>query len=172
MSNDSKLTDLIIQERVRGRSYYEIEQKHGIAALEARELVREALESTSIDDEWEQRGIMMLRIERVIEHLWSGVERGEFKHAEVMIKAVEQLSEMLALNKEVIKDQQAAITDDQAALIYMIITENNRRILTYINEKLKPNKKQLELLEVWPQVSADSATHAVETVLYVDAEEE
>lgn len=172
MSNVSELTDLIIRERVKGLSYYQIEQKHGVPALEARELVREALQSTSIEDEWEQRGIMMLRIEKVIENLWDGVENGSFKHAEALFKGIEQLSQLLALNKQVIEDQKAAITDEQAAIIYTVITENNRQLLNYINRELKPSKRQVERLEEWPQISAESATQAVEAVLYVEDEGE
>lgn len=168
MSNESELTDLIIRERVKGLSYYQIEQKHGVPAIEARELVREALQSTSIEDEWEQRGIMMLRIEKVIENLWDGVENGSFKHAEALFKGIEQLSQLLALNKQVIEEQKTAITDEQAAIIYMVITENNRQLLDYIQQQLKPNKRQMEMLEEWPQVSAESATQAVEAVLYVE----
>lgn len=172
MSNMSELTDLIIRERVKGLSYYQIEQKHGVPALEARELVREALQSTSIEDEWEQRGIMMLRIEKVIENLWDGVENGSFKHAEALFKGIEQLSQLLALNKQVIEEQQASITDEQAAIIYAVITANNRQLLDYIEQQLKPNKRQLERLEDWPQVSAESATQAIEEVLYVEDDEE
>lgn len=171
MSNVSELTDLVIKERVKGLSYYDIEKKHGVPALDAREMVREALSNTSIEDEWEQRGIMMLRIEKVIEHLWDGVEQGSFKHAEALFKGIEQLSQLLALNKQVIEEQKATITDEQAAMIYMVITENNRNMLHYIQEQLNPSEKQLEVLESWPQVSAESATNAVEAVLYVEDED-
>ena len=172
MSNASELTDLIIRERVKGLSYYQMEQKHQITAIEAREMVREALSATSIEDEWEQRGIMMLRIEKVIENLWDGVESGSFKHAEALFKGIEQLSQLLALNKQVIEEQKSTITDEQAALIYMVITENNRQLLNHIQQQLKPNKRQLEILEEWPQISAESATQAVEAVLYVEDESE
>lgn len=172
MSNESNLTELIIEERVKGLSYFKIEQKHGIDALSARELVREALSSEAMDDEWEKRGVMMLRIEKVIEHLWEGVTNGSFKHAEVLLKGIERLSELLALNKQVIEQQQAAITDEQAAVIYAVLTENNRQMLEYINSTLKPNKTQQKKLVEWPQISAEAATQAVEVVLYEDDEED
>ena len=168
MSNESELTELVIKERVKGLSYYDIEKKHGVPALDAREMVREALTSTSLDDEWEQRGIMMLRIERVIEHLWTGVEQGSFKHAEALFKGIDQLAQLLALNKQVIEKQVAAITDEQAAMIYSVMSANNRFILDYIHEQLKPTELQLEVLEAWPQISAESATNAVEAVLYAE----
>lgn len=171
MNNSSNLTDLIMADRVKGLSYLEIERKHGITALDARELVREAISNTSIEDEWEMRGIAMLRIERVIEHLWTGVERGEFKHAEAMIKAIEQLSNLLALNKQVMEDQRAAITDEQAAIIYMVVTENNRQIFKFITDQLKPNKKQQAVLEEWPAVVAEASTAAIEATLHEEDED-
>lgn len=172
MSNASDLTDLVINERVKGLSYYDIEKKHGVPALDAREMVRQALSTTSIEDEWEQRGIMMLRIEKVIEHLWDGVAQGSFKHAEALFKGIEQLSQLLALNKQVIEEQRAAITDEQAAMIYMIITDNNRRVLEYIHEQLHPTEVQLEALTEWPQISAEAATNSVEAVLYAEEVED
>ena len=54
----------------------------------------------------------------------------------------------------------------------MVITENNRQLLNYIQQQLKPNKRQLEILEEWPQISAESATQAVEAVLYEEDESE
>lgn len=172
MNNMSELTDLIIRERVKGLSYYDIEYKHEIPAEQARELVREALTRTSIEDEWEQRGIMMLRIEKVIENLWDGVESGSFKHAEALFKGIEQLSQLLALNKQVMEEQKAVITDEQAAIIYAVITENNRQLFNYINEQLKPTKRQEKVLESWTQYTAESATKAVESVLYEEEEED
>ena len=171
MDNSSNLVDLIIADRVKGISYREIEQKHGIPALDAREMVREAITSTAMEDEWEMRGIAMLRIERVIEHLWTGVERGEFKHAEAMIKAIEQLSNLLALNKQVMEEQRAAITEEQAAVVYAILKENNRQILQFIQNQLKPNKRQTEVLQEWPAVVADASLVAIEATI-VDEDDE
>lgn len=171
MNNTSNLADMIMDDRVAGLSYLEIEKKHQVSALDAREMVREALSSTSIEDEWEMRGIAMLRIEKVISHLWNGVERGEFKHAEAMIKAIEQLSQLLALNKQVMEEQKAIITDEQAALIYMVITENNRQILEFIKRELKPNKKQQQVLESWTEIAAEASTNAIEATLMEEEEE-
>lgn len=163
--------DLVLDDRVRGRSYNEIAQKHGIEPLDAREMVREALASTSIEDEWEMRGIAMLRIEKVIENLWTGVEQGSFKHAEALIKGIDQLSQLLALNKQVMEETKAAITDEQAAWIYSVVTENNRQIYNFVTEKLKPNKRQQQELESWAVVAADAATQAIEAVIQEEDDE-
>lgn len=166
MSSGSSLTDLILEDRVKGLSYYDIEKKHGIDALEARELVHEALSKTAPDDEWEQRGIALLRLERVVDHMWEGVESGSFKHAEAMFKGLDQIANLLALNKQVMETQKAQLTDEQAEIVFMVINENNRQILEAINRELKPNKTQLKKLEEWPQITADAATSAVEAVIY------
>ena len=170
MSNTSNLTDMIMTDRVKGLSYYEIEKKHGLPAVEAREMVREALSSTSIEDEWEMRGIAMLRIEKVIENLWTGLENGNSKHAEVIIKGVEQLSQLLALNKQVMEEQKSAITDEQAAVIHLLLTENNKQIFNFIIHELKPNKKQQAILEEWPAVAAEASTNAIEATIYEEDE--
>lgn len=172
MSTTSNLADMIMADRVKGLSYFEIEKKHAIPALEAREMVREALESTSIEDEWEMRGIAMLRIEKVIENLWSGLENGNSKHAEVIIKGVEQLSQLLALNKQVMEEQKATITDEQAEIIHLLLTENNRQIFSWINDKLKPNKKQQAVLVEWPAVAAEASTNAIEATIYEEDDEQ
>lgn len=171
MATNSNLTDMIMDDRVKGLSYYDIEKKHGIPALDAREMVREALSKTSIEDEWEMRGIAMLRIEKVIENLWAGVEQGSFKHAEALFKGIEQLSQLLALNKQVMQEQKAEITDEQAALIYTVVTENNRQIYEFIQNKLKPNKKQLTVLENWTEVTAEASTNAIEATLVEEDDE-
>lgn len=171
MNTDSALTELIINERVRGKSYFDIGIKHNIDPLEARQLVKEALESTSMDDEWEQRGILMLRLEKVIDNMWDQVERGEWKHAEVLIKSIDQLSNLLATNKQIMQETKTMITDEQAQLIYMVISENNRQMLQYIKDVLKPNKTQQKQLEHWHAVTAETATNAVEAVIYAEEED-
>lgn len=168
----SDLTDLIVQERIKGLSYFEIAKKHEIDALEAREMVREALTISAPDDEWEQRGIMMLRAERVIQKLWDGLESGSFKHAEALVKTLDHLASLLALNKQVMESRKAEITDQQAQLVYEVMTRYGDKILQYINKELAPNKRQLAKLEEWPQIAADASTDALEEVIYVAEEVE
>lgn len=171
MSETSGLAELVMDERRKGKSYSEIEQKHGVPALEARQMVREVIENTSIDDEWEMRGIAMLRLEKVIEYMWTGVENGSFKHAETIIKSIETVSNLLALNKQVMQEQKSSITDEHAAMIYDVVRENNRQIYSFITEQLRPNKRQTAALESWPQVVADASTQAIEATLYKEEEE-
>lgn len=147
MTERLALAQRIADDKAKGHSYITIGQNYGIDPLDARQMVREVIESTSIDDEWEMRGIALLRLEKVVENLWKGLENGSFKHAEVLVRAIDQTSTLLALNKQVMKDRQMELTDQQAELIFSVLTLNNQRILEYIQDTLKPNKRQLQQLE-------------------------
>lgn len=165
MSDNSKLADMILEDRRRGLNYHAIGQKHGLDPIDARALVREILERTSDEDEWELRAISLLRLESVIENLWAGVEQGSFKHAEALFKGLDQINQLLALNKQVMEERKSALTDEQAAVIYDILSANNKHLLETLTEKLKPNKKQQAVLEEWPVIASDAATAAIEATL-------
>lgn len=170
MSADNKMADMILDDRRLGLSYRAIGQKHGISAEDARTIAREILESTSEEDEWELRAITLLRLESVVNSMWTNVENGSFKHAEVLIKTLDQIANLLALNKQVMVEQKSAITDEQAAIVYRVMTESNKEIKKFILDTLKPNKKQLELLEEWPSVASEAATNAIEATLLAEEE--
>lgn len=161
------LTQLILDDRIRGRSYAEIELKHGIPALEAMAMVREALESTTMRDPIEMRGIVMLRTEKIIEHLWDGLEQGSFKHGEAIIKALERLSELLDLNQETLRIEQTIVSDEQTLQLFQVMKE--AYALLYLKVKaLAVTDTAIKELEAWPEWVAETTTAAVEHVLYRD----
>lgn len=162
---DSTLADMILEDRRRGLNYHAIGTKHGIDPIDARALVREVLEKTSDEDEWELRAISLLRLETVVQNLWTGVEQGSFKHAEALFKGLDQINQLLALNKQVVEDKKNELTDEQVAVIYQVVTENNTQIYNAIIDKLKPNKKQMAALEEWPAIASDAATNAIEATI-------
>lgn len=171
MTDTNQLADLILEDRRKGLSYHQIGQKHGMSAEDARALAREILERTNEEDEWELRAISLLRLESVIQNLWTGVENGSFKHAEALFKGLDQINQLLALNKQVVEERRSAITDEQASIIYHVLRENNRQIFEFINTKLKPNKKQQEILAEWPAIEAEASNAALEaTILEEDTE--
>lgn len=161
------LTQLILDDRIRGRSYAEIELKHGIPAIEAMAMVREALESTTMRDPIEMRGIVMLRTEKIIEHLWEGLEQGSFKHGEAIIKALERLSELLDLNQETLRIEQTIVSDEQTLQLFQVMKEAYA-ILYQKVQALAVTDTAIKQLEAWPEWVAESTTQAVEHVLYVD----
>ena len=161
------LTQLILDDRIRGRSYAEIELKHGIPAIEAMAMVREALESTTMRDPIEMRGIVMLRTEKIIEHLWEGLEGGSFKHGEAIIKALERLSELLDLNQETIRIEQTIVSDEETLQLFQVM----KQAYALMYNKVKPlavTDAAIKELEAWPEWVAETTTAAVEHVLYKD----
>lgn len=167
MTVNDGLTQLILDDRIRGRSYAEIELKHGIPSLEAMAMVREALESTTMRDPIEMRGIVMLRTEKIIEHLWDGLEKGSFKHGEAIIKALERLSELLDLNQETIRHEFSVISDAETLQLFEVM----KRAYQLLYQKvatLPLAEGGQEALSQWPEWIAETSTAAVEEVLYLD----
>lgn len=167
MTENDGLTQLILDDRIRGKSYMDIERKHGVPAIEAAAMVREALESTTMRDPIEMRGIVMLRTEKIIENLWAGLEAGSFKHGEAIIKALERLSELLDLNQETIRTEVTLISDAETMQLF--------EVMKLANSALYAKVKTLELteaasvqLQAWPEWTAEATTNAVEAVLYLD----
>lgn len=167
MATNDGLTQLILDDRIKGRSYMDIELKHGVPAIEAAAMVREALESTTMRDPIEMRGIVMLRTEKIIEHLWSGLEAGSFKHGEAIIKALERLSELLDLNQETIRTEVTLISDAETIQLFEVMKRANQLLLAKV-KTLSLSEDATHELDAWPEWTAESTTLAVEEVLYLD----
>lgn len=167
MAVSDGLTQLILDDRIRGRSYAEIELKHGIPAIEAMAMVREALESTTMRDPIEMRGIVMLRTEKIIEHLWEGLEQGSFKHGEAIIKALERLSELLDLNQETLRIEQTIVSDEETLQLFQVMKAAYGMLYEKV-KKLAVTDAAIKELEAWPEWVAETTTAAVEHVLYAD----
>lgn len=167
MTVNDGLTQLILDDRIRGRSYAEIELKHGIPAIEAMAMVREALEATTMRDPIEMRGIVMLRTEKIIEHLWAGLEAGSFKHGEAIIKALERLSELLDLNQETIRHEFTVISDEETLQLFAVMKRANQLLYSKVKELPLSAEAAFEL-EAWPAWVAETSTAAVEEILYLD----
>jgi len=167
MTVNDGLTQLILDDRIKGRSYLDIELKHGVPAVEAMAMVREALESTTMRDPIEMRGIVMLRTEKIIENLWAGLEQGSFKHGEAIIKALERLSELLDPNQETIRTEVTLISDAETLQLFEVMKLTNLALLAKVKE-LPLTPDAAKELEQWPAWTAEASTAAVEQVLYMD----
>lgn len=172
MSESSELTDLLLDDRIQGLSYDRIGKKHGIDPLDARALVREALSRTADEDEWEMRALSLLRLEKVVQNLWDGVEQGSFKHAEAIFKGLDQINTLLALNKQVMEEQKSIISEEQAEVIYAVVMENNRQLFQFLESKLSPTKTNQAILEEWPSIQSEAVTTAIEATLVEEDEDE
>lgn len=170
MTENDGLTQLVLDDRIKGKTYAEIERKHGIPAIEAMALVREALEATTMNDPIEMRGIVMLRIEKVIENLWRGLEKGDVKSGEAIIKSLERLSELLDLNQETLKHEITLISDEETLKLFQVMKHKDSLMLNRVRQMALTDAAVKEL-EAWPEWVAEASTAAVEAVLYLDEED-
>lgn len=165
--SNTSLIKMLLDDRVNGLSYLEIEYKHGIAAVEARQMVMEALADVVSKDPLEQRGIMTLQIEKVIRYLTEGLEAGSFKHGEAILKATERLAELHDLNQQTIKHEVTVMTDENAQLIFEVLKQNNNALRERVR-KLELSEANLLQLDAWPEWEAEAATEAVTNVIYAE----
>src|SRR5690349_23487312 len=74
------LQNMLLDDRISGLNFFEIGSKHGIPPEEVRQLINEALAENVTRDPIEMRQLVQLRLERLTNYLWAGVENGSFKH--------------------------------------------------------------------------------------------
>lgn len=169
--NDNGLISKLLDARVKGLNYLEIQSKYGIPAAEAKQLVTEALAEVATKDPLEMRYLVQLRLEKITQYLWDGLEAGSFKHAEVVLKAADQLAVLMDLNQQTIKQQLTIISDEETAQLLEVLKHYSRGLYGRISA-LPLNNKARTALEQWPEWTAEAATEAVEEVVYAEIIEE
>jgi hypothetical protein len=172
MGEDNALAQKLLDERVRGRNWLEIEQKHGIPAAEARQIVNEVLQEVATKDPIEMRYLIQLRLEKITDHLWDGLERGEFKSGEAIVKVVERLAELMDLNQDTIKHQITIISDEETLKLFNVLKEYGNRIYDRISHlPTLGEQTRAALEESWHELTAEAATESVEHVIYAEVVE-
>lgn len=165
------LQNLLLDDMIQGLSYVKMEKKHGIPAIECFQIVRDALASSPVHSQVEQRQIASLRLQRVIEGLWDKVDQGEFKHAEAIIKAVHEMTELNDLIQKTVTHELYVIEDAQAtkvlAMMEVAFTQMREKIAT-----LPLNQKAQKELEHWEEWAAEATTNAVTEVVYAEVVED
>ena len=167
---NNALVGKLLEERVKGLNYFEIEARHGIPAAEAKMLVNEALQEVATKDPLELRYLVQIRLEAITKNLWEGLENGSFKHAEVILRAADQLAMLMDLNQNTIKQQLTIISDEETAQLLEVLKHYSRALHNKV-KALPLNKKAMAELEAWPEWTAEAATNAVEEVVYAELED-
>lgn len=167
MSNMS-LQNMLLDDKIAGLSFFEISQKHGIPVDEVRQLYVEAMSENVIRDPIEMRQLIQLRLERLTNSLWTGIENGSFKHVEAASRLIERIAELMDLNEQTIKHQVTLVSDEETLQLFAVLRANNQYIYDQVRA-LPLNQKALQQLEAWPEWAATAATDAVEGVL-IEAE--
>lgn len=170
-SADDALAQLLVDDKIRGKSYLEISQKHGIAVDEVISILRDVYASTQIKDPNEYRALLQLRLEKIIDKLWDGLEQGSFKHGEAVIKAVTQLQELHDLNEKTIVHEINIISDAETAKIFEVLKKYSNGIYNHV-ASLPLTTEAKGALAAWPEWTAEVATDAVEEVIYAEVVED
>jgi hypothetical protein len=161
---DDALAQMLVDDKIRGKSYLEIAEKHGIPVEDVISILRGVYLQTQIKDPTEYRALLQLRIERIIDKLWNGLESGSFKHGEAILKAVTSLQEMHDLNEKTIRHEISIISDEETAKLLEVMKHTTddlyQRVLS-----VPLNKQARAALEAWPEWAAEATTNAVEESL-------
>lgn len=165
------LAQMLVDEKIRGRSYLDIAQKHGLPVEEVITIVRGYYAATTIRDPQEHRALLQLRLERIIDKLWEGLEAGSFKHGEAIIKAVTQLQDLHDLNEQHMTTAQNLIMDEDTDTILEVLKHATGALRDRV-ARMPLSKKAKEELTAWPEWAAEATTNAVEEVIYAEVVEE
>lgn len=171
MDENTNLVQLFIEDYARGKSFYDLEAKHGVPAAEISVMIDEYLANNYLSRDrqrWQQ--LLTLRIERITDHLWDGIEQGSFKHAEAVVRLMEKLAELLALNEQAIVEQDSKVNDAQTELILRVLRIHDQQLLELVRS-LPLSVEAKEKLDEWPEWVAETSTNAVEQVIYAEIEE-
>lgn len=168
--NNDALAQLLIDDKIRGKSYLEISAKHGIPVDEVVSILRDVYAATQIKDPNEYRALLQLRLEKIIDKLWDGLESGSFKHGEAIVKSVQQLQELHDLNEKTIIHEFTIISDAETEKILAVLKYSNNRLLNKIEALPLTDEAKKELV-MWPEWTAETATDAVEQIIYSMEEE-
>lgn len=172
-AHDDTLAQFLIDDKIKGMSYLAIAEKHNIPVDEVIGIVRSVYAATTITDPLEYRALLQLRIEKIIELLWSGLEKGEnqFKHGEVILKAVDQLSVLHDLNEKNMTVELRMISDSETLKIISTLKAGFGLMYDHVKSLPLSKKAEVELM-AWPEWVAEASTTAVEQVIYAETMED
>lgn len=169
-SNDA-LAELLVSDRVRGKSYKWIAERHNIPVEEVISIIRDYYTTEVIRDPVEHRALLQIRYNKIIDHLWDGLETGSFKHGDSILKAVQQLQELHDLNEKTMTAHLNVILDEDATKVFEVLKMANAALYERV-KALPLSKKVQQELVAWPEWAAEAATESVEAVLYAEEIEE
>ena len=167
MEISANLASMLLDEKLKGKSYTDMELKHGIPAIECYQIVRDALAAIPVHSQVEQRQLASLRLEKIIQGIWDEMASGSFKHAEAMTKVVHEMSELNDLIQKTVTHEIVFIQDQQAALVLNMLELVAEGLLNRVND-LPLNQKAKKALEEWPEWAAEITTDAVSAVVYAE----
>lgn len=135
------LTEELVNLRAKGRTWMQIQMETGIPAQSAAVRVSDYLNgqyaSTSIE---EARQLQIRRLEMIMGYLYEQVAAGDFltqgRHTTNLIATIQQVTELLDLKKDRLKDEQVRLTQEQTGLIGIILDEVRQAVLDEVMQLL------------------------------------
>lgn len=128
------LTEELVTLRARGRTWAQIEVESGIPAAQAAARVQNYLRNSYSDTSvTEARQMQIRRLEMLMGYLWEQVEAGDFltqgRNTANLITVIQQVTELLDLKKDRLRDEQIRLTQEQGGLILIILQAVQTQLL-------------------------------------------
>lgn len=135
--DQNTLTEQLVDLRAKGLTYMQIQMETGIeattAAVRISDYLKKAYSGTSIE---EARMLQVRRLEMIMSYLYQQVEAGDFltqgRHTTNLIATIQQVTELLDLRKDRLRDEQIKLTQEQTGLITIILDEVRASVLNEV----------------------------------------
>lgn len=159
------LTEEMVNLRARGKTWAQIEVHTGISAAECAARVSSYLnDSYSVQTVIEWRMLQVRRLELIMNALWDQVQEGDLlnegRAAPTIIKLIEQITELMDLKKDRLRDEQVRLTQAQTFLIMATLDAVKHEMLTVLLSAL-PAELHHSIEEVWYEQFATIADSAI-----------
>lgn len=153
--------------RTKGKSYMEIERLYGISAARAEQIMRTYFQSRAAQmDPNEERLLQLDRLNMLIEPLMDMAALGNIKSAEVLIKNLEAISELLGLRMEQQRQEITIINQFQTNVIVDVVGNVGKQLLSLVQTHVKDEREFAEIEDKWDE--AISGAYEIETTRVIE----
>lgn len=159
------LTEEMVNLRARGMTWAQIAARTGKAPAECAALVQDYLNSSySVQTVIEWRMLQVRRLELIMNALWDQVQDGDLlnegRSTANLIKLIEQITELLDLKKDRLRDEQVRLTQAQTYLIIQTLDAVKINMLTTLLDFL-PSAVHQAVESVWHEQFSAIAEQAM-----------
>jgi hypothetical protein len=153
------LTEELVTLRAKGRTWAQIEAESGIPAAQAAVRVQEYLRTSYTDTTvTDARQLQIRRLEMLMGYLWEQVEAGDFltqgRNTTNLINVIQQVTDLLDLKSDRLRDAQIQLTQEQGGLILVILQAIQATLMNNI----------LDTLSLQSEYNANTGKRGIEDV--------
>lgn len=159
------LGDELVRLQARGLTLSQIAGRTGIPAARCAGIIRDHLnEQYSSQSVTEQRMLQIRRLEMIMNALWDQVMSGDLalegKGAANLIKLIENITDLLDLKKDRLRDEQVRLTQAQTHMIIQALDAVKMRMLSVLLSSLPPELHRT-IETVWHEQFSMIAENAI-----------